>query len=128
MRILFFIASLLVSTSTFAQLRCADKLIPVPTPSAHHQLTSAEWTPGSDVITDVDVLRALNSFVFGKLLCRTSEIEFPTMPTCAQVDATIPESLVCYASSNLGHFVISQDAGKNLHIVFHKVKRPRRQN
>ncbi len=128
MRILFFIASLLVSTSTFAQLRCADKLIPLPLPSAHHQLSTAEWTPGSDIITDVDAQRALNSFVFGKLLCRSNEIEFPTMPTCSQVDATIPESLVCYANSNLGHFIISQDAAKNLHIVFHKVKRPRRQD
>jgi len=127
MRILFFILGLVVSGQTFAQLRCVDKLIPVPLPSAHHQLTSAEWTPGTDIITDVDALRAMNSFVFGKLLCRTSEIEFPTMPTCGQVDATIPESLVCYVSSNLGHFVISQDAAKNLHIVFHKVKRPRRE-
>ena len=129
MRIIFFIATLLMSSTSFAQLRCVDKLIPVPRPSVAHYLLSTEWTGGqTDVITDGDAARAMNSFIFGKLLCRTTEIEFATAPTCAQIDATIPDSLVCYVNSNLGHFIISQDSGKNLHIVFHKVKRPRRQN
>lgn len=103
--------------------------MPVPRPSTSHYLLSTEWTPSqTDVITEVDAARALNSFVFGKLLCRTTEIEFVTAPTCAQVDPTATESLVCYAHSSLGHFIISQDSGKNLQILFQKMKRGRRQN
>ena len=109
--------------SAFAQLRCVDKLLPIPRPSASHQLADNEWRPGTEVMLPEDAQRAVNSLVFGKLLCRDNEIEFTTLPTCAPIDATMPGSNTCYYSSNLGYFIITQDTAKNANFIFHKVKR-----
>ena len=126
MKKIFVILASLVSLSSFAQMRCVDKLLPVPRPSAGHQLTNTEWTPGAGVgMTVEEAQRAINALVFGKLLCRNQEIEFATAPTCGMVDATIPDSLVCYSSSNLGHFVLTKDSAKNVQIIFNKAKRRR---
>ncbi len=116
----------ILSSSAFAQLRCVDKLLPIPRPSAAHQVTAAEWRAGpTDVMLPEDAQRAVNSLVFAKLLCRETEIEFPSLATCAQVDVTIPGSNTCYFSSTLGYFIVTQDSAKNANIIFHKVKRIR---
>jgi len=124
MKKIFVLVASLVSLSAFAQMRCVDKLLPIPRPSAGHQLASTEWVPGAGVgMSPEEAQRAVNALVFGKLLCRNQEIEFPIPPSCGQVDATIPDSLVCYASSNLGHFVLTKDSAKNVQIIFNKAKR-----
>jgi hypothetical protein len=127
MRIFLLIAMIVSASSAFAQLRCVDKLLPIPRPSASHQLASGEWTPApGDVMTIESAEQALKSLVFTKLLCRENEIEFPVRPICTTLDATSPDSHVCFAPSSLGHFIITQDTGKNANLIFHKMKRQRR--
>lgn len=119
---------LLGTSSAWAQLRCVDKLLPIPRPSASHQLAVGEWTPApGDFLTIESAENALKALVFTKLLCRETEIEFTTRPICSAIDQTIPDSLTCYASSSIGHFVITQDTAKNANIIFHKQRRNRRQ-
>lgn len=127
MRVFLLIAMFLSASSAFAQLRCIDKLLPIPRPSASHQLASGEWipTPG-DVMTIEGAEQALNSLVFTKLLCRENEIEFVVRPICTTLDPSMPDSHTCYAPSNLGHFIITQDTAKNANLIFHKMKRQRR--
>jgi len=112
-----------VASPAFAQLRCIDKLLPIARPSAGHYLTSGEWVPGGDQLTMETAARALNSFLFGKLLCRETEIEVPTMPSCGTVDATLPQSWSCFAQSSLGQFILVQDNDKNVQIVFIRARR-----
>lgn len=127
MRIFLLIAMLILSSSALAQLRCIDKLLPIPRPSASHQLASGEWSPGpGDVMTIEAAEQALKALVFTKLLCRETEIEFTVRPFCTTLDSTAPDSHACFAPSSLGHFIITQDTAKNANLIFHRVKRQRR--
>lgn len=118
---------LILSSSALAQLRCIDKLLPIPRPSASHQLASGEWSPlPGDVMTIEAAEQALKSLVFTKLLCRETEIEFAVRPICATLDPSAPDSHTCFAPSSLGHFIITQDTAKNANLIFHRVKRQRR--
>jgi hypothetical protein len=118
------LAVLAFATPAFAQLRCIDKLLPVARPSASHYLTSSEWVPNpGDQLTAEGATRGLNAFIFGKLLCRETEIEIPTPASCGTIDATQPSSMTCYAQSSLGNFVLVQDNDKNLQIIFTKIRR-----
>jgi hypothetical protein len=127
MRVFLLIAMFLSASSAFAQLRCVDKLLPIPRPSASHQLASGEWTPApGDVLTIEGAEQALKSLVFTKLLCRENEIEFAVRPICTTLDPTAPDSHTCFAPSSLGHFIITQDNAKNANLIFHKMRRQRR--
>ncbi|MBY0516727.1 MAG: hypothetical protein K2P81_07460 [Bacteriovoracaceae bacterium] len=122
-KFLFFFI-LAATNSAFAQLRCIDKLLPIPRPSAAHQVTAAEWRAGQeDVMGPDEAKRAVSTLVFSKLLCRSNEIDFPAAPTCGPVDVTIPGSNTCYYYSTLGYFIITQDSEKNANIIFNKTKR-----
>lgn len=128
MRLLLLLSTLLVSSTAFAQLRCMDKLLPAPIPSASHLLTRAEWTPtpGNPTLGVDEASRAVKSLVFGKLLCRQNEIELTIAPSCLPLDPTIPElSTACYVPTSLGYFVLTLDNGTNMNLVFHRVKAPR---
>lgn len=126
MRKLLVVVALASTSSAWAQLRCLDKLLPIPRPSASHQLASGEWTPGtSETMTTADAERALRSLLFGKLLCREGEVEFKGTSVCAPVDATAPESHTCYVPANIGHFILTQDYGKNANVIFQRTKRAR---
>lgn len=126
MRNLLLAVALVTSTSAWAQLRCVDKLLPIPRPSGLHQLATGEWTPGSsEFLTTADAERALRSLLFGKLLCRETEIEFKGTTVCLPVDATAPESHSCYVPSNIGFFILTQDYAKNANVIFQRQKRAR---
>jgi hypothetical protein len=124
MKKVLFLFILAATNTAFAQLRCIDKLLPIPRPSAAHQMMAAEWGAGQeDVMGPDEAKQAVSALVFSKLLCRTSEIEFPAVATCGPVDVTIPGSNTCYYFSTLGYFIITQDSEKNANIIFNKIKR-----
>ncbi len=108
-----------------AQLRCLSKLLPLPRPSSSHILTTAEWRPGTNAsLMPEDAARALNSFLFGKLLCRGEEIRFEKEPVCAVLDPQTPDMVICSAVSDLGSFIVTRDSGQNVNIIFQKAPRP----
>ena len=123
MRTFLFIAAFVASDACFAQIRCVDKLLPLPRPSAAHQLSKAEWaTAQEQSLGPAEAMKGLHALVFGKFLCRQHEVELG-IPTCLPMDPTVPEvSTVCYVPSNLGYFSLTLDSAINLNLVFHKIK------
>lgn len=112
--------------SSWAQLRCIDKLLPIPRPSAPHQLSQGEWRSGTgERISTEDAYRAVFDLVFAKFLCRENEIAINPTAICSEPDPTIPELSSCYINSSLGYFVITQDTAKNVNFIFHRVRRTR---
>lgn len=114
-----------MSSTTYAQSRCLDKLLPAPLPSAAHFLSRAEWSPapGQPSLGAAEAARAVQSLIFGKLLCRQAEIEITVTPSCLPLDPTVPEfSTACYVPTSLGYFVLTLDSGVNMNLVFHRVK------
>lgn len=119
------VLGLVLSFSAHAQLRCLSKLLPLPRPSSAHQLSSNEWHAGnSPLLTPEDTARALNALLFGKLLCRDSEIRFDKEPTCTSLDPQTPHSAICSAVSDLGLFVVTRDSAQNANIIFQRAPRP----
>lgn len=123
MKILVVAFFCLISSSAFAQLRCLDKLLPLPRFSAPHQLSAGEWKPGTGPTIDYeDARRAINSLLFGKLLCRDDEIEQYTNGNCFEPDPFYPDLITCYHYTNVGFFIVTQDSQKNANIIFHRVR------
>jgi hypothetical protein len=122
MKIILFLLAL-SPLSALAQLRCVDKLLPLPRLSAAHQLGNGEWRPGATpLMTKDDAYRALRTLLFAKLLCEPNEIELYATGDCVVPDPYYPELVTCYAYSTLGYFIISQDTQKNANFIFHRVR------
>ncbi len=123
MKILFVAIISILSTSAWAQLRCVDKLLPLPRFSAPHQLSSGEWRPGTEPTLVYEAAqRAINSLLYEKLLCRDDEIEQYTNGACFELDPFYPDLVTCYHYTNVGYFVVTQDSQKNANIIFHRVR------
>ena len=129
MKTFFLCATVLIALPAWAQLRCLDKLLPLPRTSAPHQLSTGEWRPGTvDELNPEAALRAVNALVFAKLLCSPEEVVTTAEASCAQLETGNPDSTVCNQPTNLGHFTVTIDTQRNANVVFHKLRRQSRRD
>lgn len=122
----FFIALLMVvSFNSFAQsMSCLQKLLPYNNNSGVHQVVKEEWDLGKDSLDSEAATKAMRFLTNSKLFCRDNEISVTIDSVCSQVLSDVPESLVCYLQTNLGHFVITKDRMRNLNFIFSRDKKP----
>lgn len=104
-------------------LTCLDKLLPYNKHSGLHQLTRDEWHDGKEFLDNESAKNALIFLTNSRLLCRTDEVIIKVAPSCSLLLADIPQSLTCFAFTNLGYFIISRDNGRNTNFIFSKDKR-----
>lgn len=112
------------SFSGFAQeMTCLDKLLPYSRFSGHHTVLKEEWYDGKDVL-DFESARAAVTFLTNsKLLCRPGEAVIKIEPVCGTIVPDISQSNSCFVFTNLGHFVINRDNGRNTNFIFTKDKK-----
>jgi hypothetical protein len=112
---------LLLSSVSYAQeILCIDRLLPIPRPSATHQLAYNDWTGAPGALNSDSAKLALEALVFEKLFCESSDIEFSTTVNCQQLDPNRITSTTCYSASSLGQFVLTKDGAQNVNIIFHR--------
>lgn len=115
---------LLSSLSSFAQeLTCLDKLLPYNRHSGLHLVTRDEWTDGKETFDADSMKGAMTFLVNSKLLCKTGEVVIKVLPVCSQTIADLPQSITCFAFTNVGYFVSSRDNSRNVSLIFSKDKR-----
>jgi hypothetical protein len=113
--------ALVFSVGAHAQLRCMDKLLPLPRPSAGHQLVQGEWLPqNTDALTEQDAIHAVSALLYGKLLCLEGEVSMERIAYCAPLDPASPKDVTCLLRTSLGKFYITQDFARNANLSFHR--------
>ena len=117
--IILLLISLYIQT-VFGQIECIDKLLPYSRTSANHHIDQNEWMPSGSDFDSVNARIALNSLVGGKLLCKQDEFHITLDPVCKSLITDVPESIVCYAESNLGTFLMNIDSFQNVNFTFRK--------
>lgn len=122
---IYLLALSLISSAAFAQgTTCQNKLLGFNRYTGLHSLMKDEWTDNLSTLDPQTAVAAMDALVLGKLICRRGELTLSASPTCKQMISNDSFSTVCYAPTNLGHFVISRDIGKNLNFIFSKDKKP----
>jgi hypothetical protein len=111
------------AVSTYAQeIRCIDKILPFPRPSAVHQLSKNDWTPSQEKLAPAEARIALESLLFGKLLCRSQEIEIKSEALCKDLIEAVATTSTCIIVTSLGNFTINKDYQNNANFIFIKDK------
>lgn len=124
MRIILALLFVLGTLPAVAQeITCLDKLLPNSRYSGLHHLNKEDWSDRSPVFNPEVVKLAFKALTEVKLLCKSGEIFMTIDPVCQPLLADVPESHNCFLSTNLGHFFVSRDAGKNINFIFNKDKR-----
>lgn len=112
------------SLSAIAQeMTCLDRLLPFNRHSGLHMVTRDEWNDGKEGLNNENVAQALRFLINSKLLCQASEVTIRTEPVCNNAIADLPQSNSCFIFTNLGYFVATRDAGRNVNFIFSKDKR-----
>ena len=117
-----FIFALLVTNSFAQEIRCLDKLLPFPRPSANHQLSKIDWTPSQEKLGPQEAKLALESLLYGKLFCSVKEIEIKSEAICHELLEGVGTTSVCVVSTNLGNFIVNKDYQNNANFTFLKDK------
>jgi hypothetical protein len=115
---------LITSASGFAQvMTCLEKLVPYSRFAGHHTVAKEEWYDGKEFL-DADGAKAAITFLLhSKLLCKTNEVVIKIEPACSHQIEDIQQSLSCFVYTNLGHFVLNRDNGRNINLIFTRDKR-----
>jgi hypothetical protein len=115
---------LAINISAFAQeMTCLEKLLPFNRYTGLHLVTKDEWTDGKENFDADSMKSALSYLVNSKLFCKSSEVVIKVFPVCTQHVADLPQSLTCFAYTNLGYFVASRDNARNVSFIFSKDRR-----
>ena len=86
--------------------------------SGAHQLHIEEWDDGQESVDAKSALKAFESLIGEKLMCRENEVVIKLSPVCQMISSGLKQSQVCFLFTNLGHVIISKDKGKNTNFVF----------
>jgi hypothetical protein len=114
----------MLSLSAFAQeITCLDRLLPFSRFSGHHTIAKEEWYDGKDALDIESAASAVTFLANSKLLCRPNEVVIKIEPVCGPMIADLPQSNTCFVFTNLGHFLIIRDNGRNTNIIFTKDKK-----
>lgn len=124
MKSLSTILLLLFSVTSLAQeMSCLDRLLPFNRHSGLHMVTRDEWNDGKENLNVENVTLALRFLINSKLLCQPNEVTIRVEAICNQAIADLPQSNSCFVFTNLGYFVATRDAGRNVNFIFSKDKR-----
>lgn len=115
---------LITSVSSFAQgMTCLEKLLPYSRFSGLHTVSKEEWYDGKEVLDSEGAKAAITFLIHSKLFCQPGESIIKIEPVCSQQIEDIQQSQSCFVYTNLGHFVLNRDNGRNINFIFTRDKR-----
>ena len=123
MRFILVLVMITINFASAQEVRCIDRLLPMPRPSATHQLSSNDWTGNNTTLNSEDARNALRALVFDRYFCNAEEIEIENNINCQQMDLNQNSSMTCYLTTSLGQFVLTKDSVQNVNIIFHRGRR-----
>lgn len=105
------------------EMSCLDKLLPYSRFSGLHTMTKAEWYDGKEALDAESARQAVTFLINSKLLCKPNEVVIKIEPVCQSLIADISQSNSCFVFTNVGHFLMNRDSGRNTNLIFSKDKK-----